>query len=200
MTRPSFLLAFLSLAVGPACAPADKQDGAADLAAFSHERLADGVKHPTFVDFGSKLTLVGYDVSPEDAAHPGEAVRLTLYWRRTGRLDSGWAFFTHLEDELGRQISNFDREGAFRGAVNGKQEGLAALELGKVYTDEQTLTVPKSDALTPKITIVVGVWNDQMRLPIISGPTNGHDAAIVAHLATGVPRRSAATVRQGTSK
>jgi hypothetical protein len=200
MTRPSSFLVWLSLAVATACAPADKQEAAADLAGFAHERLPEDVKHPTFVDFGSKITLVGYEVSPEDSARPGESVRLKLYWRRTGRLDPGWAFFTHLEDERGRQISNFDREGAFRGAINGKQGGLAALELGVVYTDEQTLTVPKPDVLTPKITIVVGVWNDQMRLPVISGPTNGHDAAIVGHLTTGVPPRSAATVRQGTSK
>src|SRR2546421_414296 len=43
--------------------------------------------------------------------------------------------------------------------------------------------------LSPKLTLVVGVWNDSMRLPIISGPTDGHDAAILSHFVTGVTRR-----------
>jgi len=199
MIRPAPLLVSSLLAFAPACAPAEKQAAASDLAAFAHERLAEDVKHPTFIDFGSKVALVGYDIAPEDTAHPGEPVRLSLYWRRSGRLEPGWALFTHIEDDGGRQISNFDRAGDFRGALGGKQEGLAALELGKVYTDEQTLTVPKPDAVTPKITIVVGVWNDSMRLPIISGPTNGHDAAIIGHLVTGVPRRIAVNARQATA-
>jgi hypothetical protein len=200
MTRPSLASFFWAIALLPACAPSAGQAPSADLAAFAHERLADDVKHTTFVDFGSKVALVGYDVSPDGAARPGDTVRLTLYWRRTGRIEAGWGLFTHLEDERGRQISNFDREGGFRGALSKVEGGLAGLELGKVYADEQTLTVPKPDTVTPKISIVVGVWNDQMRLPIISGPTNGHDAALVGHLATGVPRRSVAMARQGTTK
>src|SRR5262245_44352750 len=143
MTRFAPLFLVLAFSALPACAPTEKQDAPADLGAFAHERLAEDVKNPTFVDFGSKVTLVGYDVSPEDMAQPGDTVRLTLYWRRTGRLEPGWAFFTHLEDERGRQISNFDREGAFRKALAGSKDGIASLELGKVYTDEQTLTVPK---------------------------------------------------------
>src|SRR5689334_22689713 len=132
MIRPSPLLVSSLLAFAPACAPAEKQPAASDLAAFAHERLPENVKHPTFIDFGSKVALVGYDISPEDTARPGEPVRLSLYWRRSGRLDPGWALFTHIEDDRGRQISNFDRAGDFRSALGGKQEGLAALELGKV--------------------------------------------------------------------
>jgi hypothetical protein len=196
-TLPLFCFAF---ACTGACAPAAKQEAPADLAAFAHDRLPDDVKHTTFIDFGSKVQLVGYDVSPDGAARPGESVKMTLYWKRTGQLEPGWRLFTHIDDDQGRQISNFDREGAFRTAVAAKEPGLSVLELGKVYTDEQTFAVPKADVVTPKITIVVGVWNDAMRLPVVSGPSDGNAAAIVTHLATGVARRGAVKVLQVTKK
>ena len=194
MTARTLMLCCLGLATTAACTPAQKVESGEDLAAFAHGSLPEEVKNRTLVDFGSKVELVGYDVSPEGTARPGTALHLTLYWKRSGDLGPGWGLFTHLEDERGRQIGNFDREGAFRGAVSGKPSGLARLDLGKVYTDEQNVTVPKEDLLTPSITLVVGVWNDDMRLPIVSGPTDGHDAAIIAHFATGVPRRPAALV------
>jgi hypothetical protein len=194
MTRSTLLLCCLALATTAACTPARKGDGADDLASFAHDRLPDQLKNTTFVDFGSKVELVGYDVSPEGVARPGTSLHVTLYWKRSADLGPGWGLFTHLEDERGRQIANFDREGAFRGALSSKPSGFARLELGKVYTDEQTVTVPKEDLLTPNITLVVGVWNDNMRLPVVSGSTDDHDAAIIGHFATGVPRRAAALV------
>lgn len=194
MTARTLILGCLALASTAACTPAQKGDSADDLASFAHESLPAEVKNRTLVDFGSKVELVGYDVSPEGTARPGTALHVTLYWKRSGDLGPGWGLFTHLEDDRGRQIGNFDREGAFRGALSGKPSGLARLDLGKVYTDEQNVTVPKEDVLTPNVTLVVGVWNEDMRLPIVSGPTDGHDAAIIAHFATGVPRRTAALV------
>lgn len=190
MTARTLMLCCFALATTAACTPAPKEEGAEDLAAYAHERLPEDVKNRTLVDFGSKVELVGYDVSPEGTAGPGTVIHVTLHWKRGGDLGPGWGLFTHLEDERGRQIGNYDRDGAFRGALSGKPSGLARLELGKVYTDEQNVTLPKEDVLTPNVTLVVGVWNDDMRLPIVSGPTDGHDAAIIAHFATGVPRRA----------
>jgi hypothetical protein len=175
-----------------ACTPAGKPGAAEDLVSFANDRLGDDVKTKTLVDFGSKMQLVGYDISPEGTARPGDSIHLTLYWKRSGELEPGWGLFTHVEDELGRQIANFDREGPFRSALSSKPEGLARLDLGKIYTDDQNITVPKADVVSPRITVVVGVWSDTMRLPIVSGPTDGHDGAILSHFATGVPRRAIA--------
>jgi hypothetical protein len=174
MTFRTLRFLCVGLAVTSACAPAAKQEAPADLAAFAHERLPDDVEHRTFVDFGSKVELVAYDVSPAGSAKPGDSVKMTLYWKRTGQLEPGWRLFTHVDDDQGRQISNFDREGAFRSALGAKESGLSILELGKVYTDEQTFAVPKADVVTPKITIVVGVWNEAMRataMPLQSSRT-----------------------------
>jgi hypothetical protein len=191
MTARRLIPFCLATASACACTPV-KQGGQEDLAPFAHDRLADDVKTTTFVDFGSKVQLVGYDISPQRTAKPGDAIHLTLYWKRGGPLDPGWGLFTHLEDDQGRQIGNFDREGSFRSALAGKPEGLSRLELGKIYTDEQAVSVPKADVVSPNITLVVGVWNEAVRLPIVSGPTDGHDAAILSHFATGVPRRALA--------
>jgi len=161
----------------------------AALAPFARAALPVDVQHPTFVDFGGKVQLVGYDVSPEGMARPGETVKLRMYWKRTGTLQPGFRLFTHLDDELGAQIRNFDQVGDFRGALAGGKSGLSALELGKVYVDEQTVEVPKGAEVTPRVTLVVGVWKDDVRLPVVSGSTNGHHAAVVSSFSTGVVRR-----------
>src|SRR5438132_410517 len=126
MTTRMLPLFSVVLASTVSCAPAAKQETPADLAAFGHERLADSVTR-TFVDFGSKVQLVGYEVAPNDSAKPGDSIHMTLYWKRTGQLDAGWQLFTHIDDDQGRQISNFDREGAFRSALGAKD--LSVLEL-----------------------------------------------------------------------
>jgi hypothetical protein len=141
------------------------------------------------IDFGGKVHIVGYEVSPEGAARPSQALTVKLYWERVGALDPGWGLFTHLEDDLGRQIRNFDREGAFHGKIAGQPGALALLELGKIYADEQTLELPKANELTPRVSLVVGVWNKDTRLPVVSGSTNGHDAALIASFSTGVERQ-----------
>lgn len=184
------LAAGLLLAASAGCTSSgDKpQEGAADFAAFVVPALPEGA-HPTMIDFGGKVHIVGYDVSPEGAAHPSQAVTVKLYWTRAGDLEPGWGLFTHLEDDLGRQIRNFDREGAFHGKIASQPAGLALLELGKIYVDEQKLELPKAAELTPRVSLVVGVWNQDMRLPVVSGITNGHQAALVATFSTGVERQ-----------
>jgi len=114
-----------------------------------------------------------------------------------------------LDPDLWRKLSPYldealdidpEQRPAWLASLGAKEPGLSVLELGKVYTDEQTFAVPKADVVTPKITIVVGVWNEAMRLPVVSGPSDGHAAAIVTHLSTGVPRRGLVKVLQGTKK
>jgi len=57
--------------------------------------------------------------------------------------------------------------------------------------------MPKADVLTPRVTIVVGVWNDQMRLPVVSGTTDGHDAAVITNLSTGVSSAAPSRAARG---
>jgi hypothetical protein len=152
--------------------------------------------HTANFDFGGKVQIVGYSVSPEGSALPGSQVALTLYWRRSSALEPGWSLFTHVEDDTGRQLRNFDHEGAFRTALEGTKGGLASLELGKVYAEKQTIEIPKPDECTPRLGFIVGVWHESMRLPVVSGLSNGHEAALVSTFATGVPPRRPAPPKE----
>lgn len=178
-----------TLGCGTGARPESEAKGTEEIAASVLDRLPEDVAHRTFVDFGGKLHLVGYDVSPSTNAGPGDTIRLKLYWKPVSRLEPGWNLFTHLEDDRTHQLWNFDRQGAFRNFLGANMPiGLSVLEPGKVYVDEQTLTLPKAGDLAPYVVVVVGVWQGDMRLPVVSGATNGHEAAVIARLSTGIER------------
>lgn len=188
----------LALVASAACTPTEKPpEGTADFAQFIVPALPEGA-HQTLIDFGGKVHVVGYQVSPEGAVRPSQPLTVKLYWQRVGALEPGWGLFTHLEDDNRRQLRNFDREGTFRGKVGAAPAGLALLELGKLYADEQTLEMPKGEELSPRVSLVVGVWNHDMRLPVLSGGTNGHDAALIAGFSTGVERRTPVALKGRT--
>jgi hypothetical protein len=173
---------------GACAAPPQKADVASALEPFHVDAVPETAKR-TFVDLGGKLHLVGLEVSPDTRADPGSTVHLKMYWQAVGQLEPGWGLFTHVVDERGERIRNFDAEGAFRKWLTGAQpDELSLLELGKIYVDEQSLEMPKADEVTPEVSIIVGAWNADMRLPVVSGPTDGHSAALLATLNTGVPR------------
>lgn len=197
--------ATLALAASVGCAPVGKpSEASADFAAFVLPALPDDA-HPTLIDFGGKVHVVGYVVSPAGIAGPSEAVTVKLFWQRVGALEPGFQLFTHLEDDKERQLRNFDGQSALRAKIVAQKDGLALLELGKIYKDELTLEFPKANELTPEVSLMVGVFNQKlydetdrrqnMRLPVLSGSTNGHDAAIVANFATGVGRQQAVALK-----
>jgi hypothetical protein len=180
------------------CAAAPAADGS-DLSSFVVARVPDTATK-TFVDFGSKVQLVGYEFTPSGSVAPGGALKATLYWKRVGGLDPEWSLFTHVDDDRGRQIRNYDRVGGFRTALVGNTTGLSRLELGKIYADEQTVEIPRGRELTPKIVFVVGVWQDKVRLPVLSGTANGSSAAVVGAFSTGVQRSKPAAVPTNGTK
>lgn len=193
--RSNGVLLLVALAAGACASPAQKAEGASPIVATTVSKLPESATR-TFVDFGGKIQLVGFEVSPRGTAGPGESVELKLYWTLSSRLGRGWNLFTHLEDDGTRQIWNFDREGPLRTALTTNPEGLGALTPGKIYVDAQKLTLPKAEQLAPRVAIVVGVWADvgtperprDVRLPVLSGPSNGHEAGIVTRFVTGVSR------------
>lgn len=184
-------LATVALAISlTACTSREKpKEGSEDLAPFAVAALPEDA-HRANIDFGGKMRIAGYSVSPEGGtAKPSEQVSLKLYWERVGALSPGFAPFTHLYGDTGKQIRNYDKDGPFRGKLAEHKEGFALLDFGKLYLDDQTLDLPKAEDLTPRVAFVVGVWQDETRLPVVSGVTNGQDAALVAKFDTGVERR-----------
>lgn len=191
---------------------ADAQAAAGALAAHELSRLPkEGVNH-AFADFGGKLHLVGYALEPNDSVRPGGKLTLRLYWRSVAPLSPGFRLTTYLI--AGRRVETFETGGPLRDDGN---LGPSAWTPGKIYVDEQTLSIP-SDLRSREITIAVSVTRDALtpnadgadaaeddtvtlppvRLPVLSGPNDGQARAIVAHVKNDVAnpapraRRSAA--------
>lgn len=141
------------------------------------------------VNFENKIHLVGYKVDPENAG-PGTPVKVTYYWRCDEPIDEGWQLFTHVQHEGYDRPENLDANGPLR-EMKGKSQVLGPdrWERGKVYADEQSFTMP-ADLRGPDSIVYVGIFKGDMRLRIISGPSDGDNRAIVAKIKTGVPPRA----------
>lgn len=170
------------------------------------DALPSSVEHRTRVDFGGKVTLVGYDLEPGSSVPAGSTVTLRLYWRSEKPLSAGWRLFTHL-GSAGRRLANLDQVGPLRQSTSLQP---AKWEPGKIYVDEQSFSMPNE----PEVTIFTGVWNEiriernfgdlargadptresssgrasenpaavGLRLPLIGGLSDGENRAIVARL------------------
>lgn len=170
------------------------------LAEYVKDKLPKTVEHATYLDFGGKVQLVGYDVSPADVARPGAKISLTLYWQRTGALDEGWGLFTHILDAEGRQIGQFDGSGPLREAGgDGKQAlGPSDWQVGKIYVDKLSFEVPRRLSVgekqvplrTGSITLAVGVWKEAARLDVLGGTSDAHRRGFVTTLKTGLSREA----------
>jgi hypothetical protein len=156
------------------------------LKAYILEAPPADIPHKIDVNFENKVHLIGYKFEPE-SAKPGQEVKLTYYWRCDDTLDEGWKLFTHTKDEGNGQMGNLDYSGPLREQRNGSHQvlGPERWEKGKVYVDEQTYKVP-DDIKGAEVTVFTGVWKDDARLRIISGPNDGDNSAIVGKIKTGV--------------
>ncbi len=166
------------------------------LAQYELKKLPADVEHKVYLDFGGKVQLLGYDISPDDVAPPGSTISLTLYWQRTGNLGKGWKLFTHILDARGRQIAQYDSSGPLReGTPDGGQAlGPSDWKIGSVYKDAVSFQVPRTlpgasgpvPLDTGLVTIAVGVWKEDARLDVLGGNSDAHRRGFVTSLKTGV--------------
>jgi hypothetical protein len=177
-----------------ACGTRVKQEAPSELSQYVLERAPREMENSRFIDFGGKVHLLGFDLDPTGNARPGDSVKLTLYWKSVAPLTRGWNLFTHLSNEYGRQIDNYDNIGPLR-QLDGNAQVLSPSkwQRGKVYVDRQEISIPRPDPnlpwrenVTSTVTLVTGVWRGPMRLEVISGPSDGENSGIVAHLSTGL--------------
>jgi len=155
------------------------------------ESVPRDIPNRTFIDFEGKVHLVGYALEPAEQAPPGTQMQLTLYWQSVARLGEDWSLFTHVLAPNGKQLANVDNVGVLRQVrPDARGEQRQALppsywEPGKVYVDEQTFEMPRGITV-PEATIAVGIWRGNARLDVLSGPSDGQNRGIVAHVRTGV--------------
>jgi hypothetical protein len=194
----------LGLALFGCASPAESQKPSAELAGYVLSEAPTDIEHPTLVNFGSAVELLGWDLSPADTARPGGSLHLKLYWRSLKKLTPGWFLFTHIVSADAPKPYAFDDVGPLRksvpDAVHGTKPALSPSDWvpGSVYIDEQDITVP-SEIGAPEVTLAVGLGREAvqvagnqvkglsgLRLEILSGLSDGQDRAIIARLATGV--------------
>ncbi len=142
------------------------------------------------VDFDGKLTLLGAKVEPAGTLARGQQVKLTLYWQSRQAVGEGWGLFTHVLDGSGERVLNIDNVGPLREWRETRQAlPPSAWTPGKVYVDEQSFEIP-ADLRTSKLAVVVGVWKQNSRLAIKSGPVDGDNRALVATLHVSLAERA----------
>lgn len=206
--RQKAVLSFVFLALTSACSSAPAEEGQTKLDPSLEQYVLPSVpadvQHRTLVDFGGAVHLVGWDLDPADEAKPGSRLKLKLYWRSVKRLSPGWSLFTHLIAPGAPLPYAFDGEGALRQNVQdpklGTKQKLSPSDWqpGNVYVDEQEFTVPP-DIAAPEVTLAVGLYREPLqvvgqeveglsglRLPVLSGLSDGEGRAVLARLATGV--------------
>ncbi len=145
-------------------------------------------QHALTAQWGNKLTLLGYDISPAEV-RPGTNVTITWYWHCDATTGDGWRLFTHLDDHNGPR-ANHDGDGDARRAYQPER-----WRRGEYITDRQTFEIP-ADWESPVVRISLGVWREgeqsnNGRMPLTRG-TAGPDGRFVAiTLPTGVQIRVA---------
>ena len=171
------------------------------------------VPNPTFVDFGGKLHLVGYEISPATMAKPGTKVSVKLYWRSVKKVPLGYRLATRLTAPDGT-VTAFDDVGPLRETTESDRGPVprfppSSWTPGMIYIDEQTLTVP-ADTTAPVLYLTVSVAQPsyeekdgklekvtEFKLGVLSGASDGKEGALLARLATGARRGDKAKDKDG---
>lgn len=175
----------VSLLVGPGCDDAASLPGAtgsasavpSDLQALVLEEVPLDVPHRHLIDFEGKASLVGYGceragatgefqlLQPGDLLTPGSVARLRLYWQSRAPIGRGWQLATYWLDHKGAATPAAPDAGltGLRGA-GAEGRGLSPDQWmrGRVYLDEQLLTVPHLQ--TDRVSLAVAIEQRQQYL------------------------------------
>jgi hypothetical protein len=151
-------------------------------------RLPADVEQRGRVDFGGAVELLAFEVEPKGTATPGSTVRARLYFRSNKRLSEEWQIFPELRDPSASE--------PVAEATGGASPGDWAP--GNIYLEERELRVP-ADTSVPVLSLVLGFRRDPiqvegreveglstLRLPVLSGLTDGEQRAVLSRLSTGV--------------
>ena len=132
--------------------------------------------HRLDFNFGNKLTLLGYDISPEQL-RPGASATITWYWRADAATGDGWHLFTHVDDANSTR-QNLDADGDVRRGYQPDR-----WRQGEFITDRQQVAIA-ADWGSPVVKIYVGLWKNDERMQVVRGAAD-HDRALAMTLNTG---------------
>jgi hypothetical protein len=142
---------------------------------------APAPQHRLNVNFGDKVTLLGYDITPDGPTlRPGTQVTIKWYWRCDATVGDGWKLFTHLDDAT-RPRENHDNDGDVRRLYQPER-----WRRGEFVTDSQSFEF-SSGWDSPVVRLHVGLWKGDERMPIRStGHTLSEGRVRIVEFQTGV--------------
>lgn len=142
---------------------------------------APNPQHRLNVNFGDKVTLLGYDITPDSpTVRPGTSLTIKWYWRVDATVGDGWKLFTHLDD-ANRPRENHDGDGDVRRLYQPER-----WRRGEFITDTQTFELPSSWD-SPVVRVHIGLWKGDERMAIRStGHTMNEGRVRAFELQTGV--------------
>jgi hypothetical protein len=125
------------------------------------------IGHALDLRLGESVRLLGYDLAPTEA-HPGETLRLTLYWECLGPMSTSYTVFVHLLDE------DANIRGQRDSVPGGGALPTTSWAEGEIITDSHEITFA-ADAPSGSYTIVAGLYDAATgtRLPA-SGADGSH--------------------------
>ncbi len=148
----------------------------------SRERLftSPTIPHPQNAYLGDHITLLGYDVAPRQI-HPGQTIKLTLYWQSTSPISHPYTVFTHLigrDEELIAQKDNMP--------VNDTVP-TTCWRPGEIIVDRYEITVP-AEAPSGNYRLETGLyrWQTGERLPTQGEGAITDGRVILTTIAVGV--------------
>jgi hypothetical protein len=120
------------------------------------------IDHPSEVNLGGKVRLLGYNI--ESGLRPGDGIHLTLFWQALAEMDKDYTVFTHLTDQEGRIWGQKDNP-----PVDGFYP-TTQWEKGEIVRDQYDLNI-SLDAPPGEYWIEVGMYLAETgeRLPVFGG-------------------------------
>jgi hypothetical protein len=134
-------------------------------------------------NFEDKVELLGAQVAPGRAA-PGEAVRVTAFFKVLDDIQSDYTIFVHIEDVDGRA----DRLNADHSPVNGTRP-TSTWKKGETLKDEFTIYVPPQMQVRG-LNVWIGLWDGKtdvrMKLKNVEAVRNdNNNRVLLAQLPVG---------------
>jgi hypothetical protein len=122
--------------------------------------------YPVSAAFGGAITLLGYDVEPQQSTHrlaPGDALTITVHLQAQTTMDADYAIFLHLVDETGHIWGQQDKPAG--GAAHPTTRWLA-----KEVVSTTLSAVVQPQVQTGRLTGIMGIYNPTTtnRLPVSS--------------------------------
>jgi hypothetical protein len=179
--RRSLVALYVLLVTVAAVSCTEKRSGSATVDPALRAKIlltaAPSPAHPSQLQFGDKVRLLGYDLSSETLALD-KPLTVTWYWQVLEPLDKGYQIFTHLSDGKVNRL-NLD---AVRNVRRGYPE--AEWKKGDVLRDEQVVKFP-ADWGSKEAVFYLGFYAADTRLPVKNGKDDGESRAEVVRLKVG---------------